>query len=89
MKIGEEHEMKKYNIDRKLNWDADDGDSMQQQNMNTVYGEKSQLYMDNTWTDWVGQSAPIGSDRVYWGMCVSQGTTEGAGWTCDRNHEEK
>lgn len=35
----------------------------------------------------VGQRALIGSDRVYWGMCVSQGTTEGAGWTCNRNKE--
>lgn len=37
----------------------------------------------------MGLSAQIGSDRVYWGMCVSWGMTEGAGWTCNRNHEEK
>lgn len=37
----------------------------------------------------MGQSALIGSDRVYWGTCVSEGMTEVAGWTCNRNHEEK
>lgn len=91
----ERHEMKKYNIDRKLNWNVCDGDSMQQKKTNIdnkiLSGEKSQLNVDNNThrQTRMGQSAQVISDRVYCGMCVSQGTTEGDAVACNRNQQEK
>lgn len=63
---GEEHGMKNNNNnDRKLNWNALDGDSMQQQTQ--LCGQKkSQLHIDDTDRQTgKGLSDPIGSDKVY------------------------
>lgn len=59
---------------RTSNWNANDGDSMQHKHQHCTWREKWKVCMDNTWTGWFW--------RVYWGMCVSRGTTERTASTC-------